>query len=358
MKGGAEAAKGPALRASFVEAHPDVRLLDGGAAGDIEAYLLERRVVRESELPIGVEPAGDGNMNLTLRVTLADRSVILKQGRPWVEKYDHIAAPWGRTLIEGRFYTLAAGAPGVSMRLPRLLDLDERNQILALEDLGRDGDLSTIYRDGGLATSTLLDLLEWLATLARLDVPTTLREALANREMRALNHAHMFVVPLDEHNGLDLDGLTPGLAAAARAVQCDREYTSRVARLGATYLSDGPCLVHGDFFPGSWIRTAEGVRVIDPEFCFLGSREFDYGIMLGHLALAAERRELAEQVLASATTQRLDERLVMGFAGTEIMRRLIGVAQLPLACGIDVKRRMLDVSRQLVLSPERGLPPW
>lgn len=344
----------PTLRASFVEAHPNVRLLDGG---DLEAYLLERRVVQASELPIRVAPAGDGNMNLTLRVTLPGRSVILKQGRPWVEKYDHIAAPWGRTLSEGRFYTLAAGAPGVSMRLPRLLDMDERNQILALEDLGRDGDLSSIYRDGRIATSTLLDLLEWLAALARLDVPANLREALANREMRALNHAHMFVVPLDEHNGLDLDGITPGLAAAAGAVQRDREYASRVARLGATYLSDGPCLVHGDFFPGSWVRTPDGIRVIDPEFCFRGSREFDYGIMLGHLALA-ERRELAEKVLASAAAQRLDERLVMGFAGTEMMRRLIGVAQLPLVCGIDGKRRLLDLSRQFVLSPERGLPPW
>ncbi len=346
------------LRASFVEAHPNVRLLDGGHVGDLEAYLLERRVVQESELPIRVAPAGDGNMNLTLRVTLPGRSVILKQGRPWVEKYDHIAAPWGRTLIEGRFYRAALAAPGVSMRLPRLLDLDVRNQILALEDLGRGGDLSSIYRDGRLATSTLLELLEWLAALARLDVPTDLREALTNRMMRALNHEHMFEFPLDEHNGLDLDAVTPGLAAAAGAVQRDREYTSRVARLGATYLSDGPLLVHGDFFPGSWIRTPDGVRVIDPEFCFLGAREFDYGIMLGHLALAGERRELAEQVLASATAERLDDSLVMGFAGTEIMRRLMGVAQLPLVCGIDVKRRMLDVSRQFVLSPERGLPPW
>lgn len=347
-----------ALRASFVEAQSNVRLLDGGHVGDIEAYLLERRLVQESELPIRAERAGDGNMNLALRVTLPGRSVILKQGRPWVEKYDHIAAPWGRTLIEGRFYTLAAGAPGVSMRLPRLLDLDERNQILTLEDLGREGDFSSIYRADPLPGSTLFELLEWLAALARVAVPTNLREAFANREMRALNHAHMFVVPLDEHNGLDLDGVTPGLAAAAGAVQCDREYTSRVARLGATYLSDGPCLVHGDFFPGSWVRTPDGVRVIDPEFCFLGSREFDYGVMLGHLALAAERREVAEQVLASAAAQRLDDGLVMGFAGAEIMRRLIGVAQLPLGCGIDVKRRMLDVSRQFVLSPERGLAPW
>ena len=39
------------------------------------------------------------------------------------------------------------------------------------------------------------------------------------------------------------------------------------------------------------------------------------------------------------------------FAGVEIMRRLIGVAQLPLECGIQGKRDLLLRSRELVLTP-------
>jgi len=346
------------IRASFVEANHGVWLLDAGRVNDLEAYLLERRLVGESELPIRVEPAGDGNMNLALRVMLRSRSLILKQGRPWVEKYEHIGAPWDRTLIEGRFYVVASSAPAVSTRLPRLLDLDERNHIIILEDLGREGDVSPIYRGHRLGTTTLHELLDWLAALATIDVPTESRSVFANREMRALNHEHMFAFPLAEHNGLDLNAITPGLGAAAHELQRDHQYSSRVAEIAARYLSDGPSLVHGDFFPGSWIRAEDGVRVIDPEFCFLGSREFDYGIMLGHLALAGEERVLAEVVLAAAIAEGLDETLVLGFAGTEIMRRLIGVAQLPLFCGIDGKRRMLDLSRRLVLSPERRLASW
>ncbi len=346
------------IRTSFVEANQGVWLLDAGGINDLEAYLVGRGLIPDSELPIRVEPAGDGNMNLALRVMFRSGSVILKQGRPWVEKYDHIGAPWNRTLIEGQFYVAASAAPAVSARLPRLLDLDERNHIIALEDLGRDGDLSSIYRGPRIGAATLHELLDWLAGLAAIVVPAHARGVFANREMRALNHEHTFAFPLDEHNGLDLDGITPSLATAARELQRDRPYTSRVAEIGALYLSDGPTLVHGDFFPGSWIRAGEGVRVIDPEFCFLGSREFDYGIMLGHLALARQERELAEIVLTAAIAERLNETLVLAFAGTEIMRRLIGVAQLPLVCGIETKCRLLDLSRQLVLSPERRLTSW
>ncbi|MBA3271516.1 MAG: hypothetical protein H0T71_13515 [Acidobacteria bacterium] len=80
--------------------------------------------------------------------------------------------------------------------------------------------------------------------------------------------------------------------------------------------------------------------------------------MLGHFALAGLGERLAERVLVAARHERLDEALLVGFAGTEIMRRLIGVAQLPLVYGTDTKRRLLDLSRSLVLSPSQGLSCW
>ncbi|MEO7274707.1 MAG: phosphotransferase [Vicinamibacterales bacterium] len=346
------------LRAHFAAANHGVWFLDASDVRCLEAYLLHRRLAARTELPIRVESAGDGNMNLTLRVSLRDRSLILKQGRPWVERYDHIPAPWDRTLIEAEFYAVAASALAVSARLPGLLDVDAGNHVIALEDLGRGGDVASIYGGDRLNTSTVHELLNWLAALPTVDVPSRSRGVLANREMRALNHEHLFRFPLDEHNGLGLDAITPGLGTLARELQQDRRYQSRVTEIGARYLTDGRSLVHGDFFPGSWIRTDDAVRIIDLEFCFLGAREFDYGIMLGHIALARQDEELAERVLAAAVAERLDEALVLGVAGTEIMRRLIGVAQLPLTWGLDAKRSLLRFSRQLVLEPELRLASW
>ena len=43
---------------------------------------------------------------------------------------------------------------------------------------------------------------------------------------------------------------------------------------------------------------------------------------------------------------------MMKLAGVEIMRRLIGYAQLPIGYGLQVKRELLELSRTLVLQPE------
>lgn len=339
---------GSALRARFAAAHEDVFLLDVDALEPVERYLLGHRLMSPDERPCRIERAGAGNMNLVLRVSFGDRSLILKQGRPWVEKYDQIAAPWERTLVEGGFYSEARCMPVVASGMPRVLHLDKRHHILALEDLGPAADWSSMYGGTTLPVATLTDLLEWLKALGTMKVAPRARELFTNRAMRALNHEHIFSLPLRDHNGLDLDGITPGLAALANDLQQDRTYCARVAELGARYLSDGSSLVHGDFFPGSWVHTPGGVRVIDPEFCFLGSREFDYGVMVAHLALTGHPYDAVERVLVAVAEEYLDERLVLGFAGTEIMRRLIGVAQLPAMYDLDPKRGLLEISRELV----------
>ena len=91
----------------------------------------------------------------------------------------------------------------------------------------------------------------------------------------------MFALPLREANGLDLDAYTttPGLEAAVAPLRADAAYGQAVAALGERYLlGEGESLLHGDFFPGSFLQTAAGVRVIDPEFCFCGDAELDLGV--------------------------------------------------------------------------------
>ncbi|HEY0007966.1 MAG TPA: phosphotransferase [Tepidisphaeraceae bacterium] len=95
------------------------------------------------------------------------------------------------------------------------------------------------------------------------------------------------------------------------------------------YLSDGACLLHGDFFPGSWLKTDHRLYVIDPEFCFFGDAEFDVGVAIAHLALARVDLATAEAFLTAYECE-LDLNLAARFAAVEVMRRLIGVAQLPL----------------------------
>jgi 5-methylthioribose kinase len=330
--------------------------LDAHNRAEVERYVVERGLVAAANLPIEVGPAGEGNMNLALRVRPAmGASFILKQGRPWVEKYKQIPAPVERTLVEAAFYGAVQADARVGRRMPAVLHVDRDNHVLVLEDVGGAGDFTSIYADGRMSASAVDALLEWLEDLAGVTAPVEAGGIFANRPMRALNHEHMFRFPLLDANGLDLDGITPGLREAAADLRRDRTYYDAVAALGNRYLADGRTLVHGDYFPGSWLKAPDGVRIIDPEFCFLGDPEFDCGILAAHLTIAGCDPAMLERVTASAERRRLDRALVSGYAGVEIMRRLIGVAQLPLTCGIDRKRTLLEHSRRLVIEPHRGV---
>ncbi len=178
-----------------------------------------------------------------------------------------------------------------------------------------------------------------------------------NREMRALNHAHIFEIPLQTNNGLALDELLPGLEAAAKRLRSDLDYVSTVRRLGTeVYLADGDTLVHGDFFPGSFLETPDGPKVIDPEFACFGRSEVDGGMFLAHLLLGGQPPAIAARFLERYRPPTgHDAEVMLQLAGVEVMRRLIGYAQLPLTRGLEERHSLLSRSRELVLHPSLDL---
>jgi 5-methylthioribose kinase len=333
-------------RPAFALAHPEVFLVDPTDADGLGRYLLDRGVLSPADLPVRLARAGEGNMNCTVRVTAPRRRLVVKQGRPWVEKYDHIAAPWDRTLVEAAFYEAVAGDPHVAGRMPALLHVDKTSRIIVLDDVDAP-DWTALYAGTTIDRPTLTALVEYVTALHTLRIDADKAAIFENREMRALNHEHIFRLPLAASNGLDLDGFTPGLQTAADALKRDTVFTARVARLGERYLADGSQLVHGDFFPGSWLRTSRGPVIIDPEFCFMGDGEFDFGVAIAHLILGDQPVALVDFVREAAPSS-YDRVLTLQFAGVEIMRRLIGVAQLPLDASLERKQAWLDRARELV----------
>lgn len=321
----------------------------------LEQYLLARGLITAAQTPIAAASAGAGNMNVAIRVTPArGRSLIVKQGRPWVAKYPQIPAPLERTAVEAAFYEEIARVPGVARMMPAVLHADPERHVLVLEDVGTQGDFTPVYGGAMLEESTVNKLLDWLERLQSVRVPAERRAAFANRAMRTLNHEHIFDFPLRRNNGLDLDAITPGLQAAARELQDDRAYCEAVAAAGRRYLADGDRLVHGDFFPGSWLHAGDDVRVIDPEFCFLGDAEFDYGVALAHVELAGAPPGPLRAIGHAVERRGLDWARVLEYSGIEIMRRLIGVAQLPLTADLARKRAWLRSSHRSVTRLPKG----
>ncbi len=304
--------------------------LDAANLPALTAHMQELGWLSDAETILQAGSAGEGNMNCTLRVRTNTRSVIVKQSRAWVEKYPQIPAPENRILVEGAFYQTVH-----SPFLPQLLGFHPPSRLLMLEDLAPARDFTFMYCGNPPITSHLLELVRFLEQLHRVHAAGSVFE---NHDMRRLNHEHIFHLPLQPANGLGYDHL-------AQPLWSDSAYCDRVRTLGDLYLANGPSLVHGDYFPGSWLNTSNGPKVIDLEFCFYGPPEFDLGVMLAHLHLSRNDFDpIAHyQHPCNAT-------LARQFAGVEIMRRLIGVAQLPLTRTLEENRAALDQSRQWVLA--------
>ena len=322
------------------------------ALPQLTARLHELRWLPRDAKLLSAEPAGEGNMNRTLRVhTDSDpATLILKQSVPFVAKYPDIPAPIERAAAEAAFYAAIKSTPDVQARTPALIGYDSANYLLAFEDLGPGSDQIGLYEQTTCHADILkltAPLTNWLSKLHAIRA-----QKLANRAMRELNHTHIFVLPLRTDQGLEHGDLTD----MATTFAGDAMLVARANELGAIYLGDAShasqaVLLHGDFYPGSWLSDSHGnTRVIDAEFCFVGPAEFDVGVMLAHLLFSGLSWQQAQQTCAPySAPDGFDSTLRDRFAGMEVIRRLLGVAQLPLAATSEQKRSWLHEAHGLVL---------
>ena len=228
---------------------------------------------------------------------------------------------------------------------------DVVNNLIALEDLGKTNDYAVLYGlNQKIKEEELQELVVYLNGLHTNFQKTIVDDELANTAMRTLNYEHVFEYPFKEENGFDLDVVQDGLQALAMPYKQNRELKDKVERLGSLYLSKGKYLLHGDFYPGSWLKTNSGIKIIDPEFCFYGMREFDLGVFIAHLYLTQQDLNTVAYIKEHYTAfNDLNFTILNGFIGTEIMRRLIGLAQLPLKMDLETKGALLIFAQNLII---------
>jgi 5-methylthioribose kinase len=313
-------------------------------------YLIRRRWISPKETVQSLEIPGAGNMNLVLRVNTENRSLILKQARPFVQKYPQIPAPIGRIKVEYQFYHLLRSVDTIQRFLPQIYGFDHANYMLCMEDLGTAADYTSMYQRGvSLLPSELQQAVSFLVELHQLDFKDEVRDRFpTNRSLRRLNYQHLCEYPLMEQNGFDLDTVQPGLQALAMSYKTDNALKKQMRAVGRVYRSKGNTLLHGDFYPGSWLRVGETFKVIDPEFCFFGPPEYDFGILVAHCHLGRVPQDQLDQSLKAYNLPNFRPELAMQFTGMEIIRRLIGLAQLPVDLSLEEKAQLLEKARFLL----------
>ena len=313
----------------------------------LSKYLIEKQFLFPEEQIIKLEKPGEGNMNFVLRVITNKRNFIIKQARPWVEKYPQIDAPVSRNEVEASFYSHINRNKKLKAFSPELLYSDKGQFVSIVSDLGEGSDFSFLYKEETrLTKDELQSLVAYISILHHLN----LREFPENREMKILNHFHIFDFPFQQNNQFDLEQIQTGLQQIGNDVKSNTKLVNEIEKLGKLYLSSGNVLIHGDYYPGSWLKSDSGIKVIDPEFSFLGLAEFDLGVLLAHIQLTKQEKNITDSIIELYDAPaKFDLNLVAGFAGTEILRRLLGVAQLPVNLSLDEKEEFVQKATKWIL---------
>jgi len=319
----------------------------------LTAYLHRQGWIATSDRVTALEKPGEGNMNMVLRAVTEQGSIILKQANPFVQKYPSIPAPTERAKVEYLFYHLLQSTTAIQDFLPQLVGFDAVNHLIAVQDLGHSADFSFIYKkENTLHENTLLEITSFLSLLHNITFDqTTTSQFPSNLALRTLNHQHLFVYPFLENNGFDLDTVQMGLQALSLQFKTNSVLKTSLQALGELYLSVGTTLLHGDYYPGSWLKSATGFKVIDPEFCYFGNAAYDIGILIAHLKMAQLPSSSIDLVFSHYKKPKgFDQHLALQFAGVEMLRRMIGLAQLPLDLTLEEKAKLLAEAKDMVLS--------
>jgi 5-methylthioribose kinase len=235
-----------------------------------------------------VKEVGDGNLNLVFIVTGDTGAAIVKQALPYVRLVgESWPLPLKRSFFEYHALTRqAARDPGM---VPEILYFDEAQALIVMEYLAPHVILRRALIDGRQLPKIGRDLGLFAArTLFRgsdLSMPTREKKAdLAlfsdNVELCDITENLVFSDPyfeaaLNRHT-------TPQLDPIVAELRADRDLKVEAQRLKHLFSAKAETLCHGDLHTGSVMVTDDETRVIDPEFAFYGPISFDVGMLIAN----------------------------------------------------------------------------
>lgn len=239
-----------------------------------------------------VREVGDGNLNLVFIVEGAEGAAVVKQALPYVRLVgDSWPLPLKRSFFEYHALTRQqARAPG---SVPEIYHFDEGQALIIMEYLSPHIILRRALIEGRQLPNIAKDIGLFMArTLFRgsdLHMATKDRKAdLAlfadNVELCDITENLVFSDPyfdakMNRHTSPQLDGIVAELRA-------DRDLKVEAQHMKHIFAANAETLLHGDLHSGSIMVTDTETRMIDPEFAFYGPIAFDVGMLLANFWMA------------------------------------------------------------------------
>ncbi|QGG93409.1 S-methyl-5-thioribose kinase (plasmid) [Agrobacterium sp. MA01] len=235
-----------------------------------------------------IREVGDGNLNLVFIVTGEKGAVIVKQALPYVRLVgESWPLPLKRSFFE--YHALTRQAQRDPGMVPEVFFFDETQAIIVMEFLTPHVILRRALIDGRTLPRVGRDLGLFVArTLFRgSDLSMVTRDKKAdvalfcdNVELCDITENLVFSDPyfeatLNRHT-------TPQLDPIVAELRSDRDLKVEAQRLKHIFSAKAETLCHGDLHTGSVMVTENETRVIDPEFAFYGPISFDVGMLIAN----------------------------------------------------------------------------
>ena len=239
-----------------------------------------------------IREVSDGNLNVVYIVTGPTGGVCVKQSLPYVRVAgERWPMPLERAYFEQLY--LRASEPHVSGLAPALLYYDPVRFAFAMELL--DGHITLRHGliAGKRYPTAALRVAEYVAR--RAFATSVLAEPFERvyERLAAFSHnqallritvdlifTHPYIV--NERNRWT----TPQLDDTVAQLRADSMLKAAIGRLGHRFLTAQEALLHGDLHTGSVMVSATDTRVIDAEFAAYGPIGFDLGLFVANLLMA------------------------------------------------------------------------
>ncbi|WP_180898313.1 S-methyl-5-thioribose kinase [Martelella soudanensis] len=235
-----------------------------------------------------VREVGDGNLNLVFIVEGGGRSMIVKQALPYVRLVgEGWPLPLTRSFFE--YSALVRQAERAPESVPEVYYFDERQAIIVQEFLSPHIILRKALIDGQMLPRLAQDIGLFMARTLFRGSDLSMEAAARKKDMALfagndalcdITEALVFTDPyydaeMNSHTSPELDGIVAKLRA-------DRDLKVTAQEMKQAFVTRAETMLHGDLHTGSIMVTEDETRVIDPEFAYYGPMAFDVGMLLAN----------------------------------------------------------------------------
>lgn len=335
---------------------------------------------------------GDGNINYVFRIydKISKKSLVIKQadkflrssGRPLDVYRNKIEAEILK--IEGKY---------AKQYVPQVYHYDENMCTLIMEDISQYKNLRKELMDGKIfaclsddITSFLVDTL--LPTTDLVMDRATKKEYVklfTNIELCDISEDLVFTEPYYDYKGRNII-IDENKEFVKEFLYENDNLKKEVGILRDKFMNQSQALIHGDLHSGSIFINENGIKVIDPEFAFYGPIGYDVGNVIGNLFFAWANKHYTDKnnedftywvsecikniidLFLEKFNKKFDEIVTfnlyndkfknyyiknilsdsIGFAGTEIIRRVVGDSKVMEVTSVDNTQDRVIMERSLI----------